>query len=177
MSDFTLHTAGYFAKPHGIKGEIAAMIDVDGVDIEPGSFVFARIDGLDVPFRVLAVRPKGAGLLLTLKGIENENDAAAIANTPLSVDYPIALPDASGDEDADFFQLDDLIGFTVTCNGAELGRVDDYDDSTDNFLFIVERADGSTLLVPAVDDLIVNIDTGAQTIEMDLPVGLADLNS
>ena len=64
-----LTEAGVFGKPHGIKGEIAASIDIDGIDIAADDFVFARIDGLDVPFRVEAVRYKGSGYLLTLKGL------------------------------------------------------------------------------------------------------------
>ncbi len=61
MTGLQLLEVGEFGKPHGIKGEISAMIDVDGIEIEADDFVFAEIDGLDVPFRVAGVRYKGAG--------------------------------------------------------------------------------------------------------------------
>ena len=71
--------------------------------------------------------------------------------------------------------LDFFIGFTVIDdNGHDVGRIVDYDDSTDNVLFIVER-DGDTLRLPVVDDWITDIDSERRTIAMTLPDGLLDL--
>lgn len=170
-----LTEAGVFGKPHGIKGEIAASIDIDGVEIAPDDFVFARIDGLDVPFRVEAVRYKGAGYLLTLKGIKDEKAAARLSGGPLYMECDI---EDSDDSESDQVYLEDLIGFTVSDRGVSIGVVEDYSEPTPhNPLFVLRRPDGTELLVPASDDLIVDIDFDNNNIDMDLPEGLVDLNS
>lgn len=163
---------GYFAKPHGIKGEIAASVDVDTDTIKADDFVFACIDGLDVPFRVLAVRPKGSLLLLTLKGVETEAEAAVLSGLPLMIDGD-NIDEEPADEDA--FYLSDLIGFEVMDSGKSMGRVIDYDDATDNYLLVVEKPDGSNTLIPIADDLVNEIDSDRKIIDMDLPLGLDEL--
>lgn len=176
MSGPSLTEAGSFGKPHGIKGEIAAAIEIDGVEIMPDDFVFANIDGLEVPFRVLSVRYKGAGYLLTLKGIDNEKQAAMLANRPLLLEEGDI---AEGDEDdGDIMYLEDLAGFTITDRGRSIGVVEDYTEPTPhNPLFVVRTGDGDEILVPASEDLIIGIDTDNKTIDMNLPEGLVDLNS
>ena len=68
---------GTLVKPHGIKGEISALFDAgifpeDGIDT-----FFVELDGLMVPFRIEAVRERGAeSRLLTVKGILSQEDAA-----------------------------------------------------------------------------------------------------
>ena len=42
-----------------------------------------------------------------------------------------------------------------------------------NVLFIVEH-DGEELMIPAADELVLEIDDDAQTILMDLPAGLVN---
>ncbi len=170
-----LTEAGVFGKPHGIKGEIAASIDIDGIDIAADDFVFARIDGLDVPFRVEAVRYKGSGYLLTLKGVNDEKAASRLSGGPLYMECDI---DDSDGSDSDQVYLEDLIGFTVTDRGEMVGTIDDYSEPTPhNPLFVLRRPDGTELLVPASDELIVDIDFDNNNIDMDLPEGLVDLNS
>ncbi len=56
-----------------------------------------------------------------------------------------------------------------------MGEITDYDDSTDNVLFILRRPDGSEALIPASDDFIDSVDTQERTIAMTLPEGLLAL--
>lgn len=173
MNGPVLTEIGSFGKPHGIKGEISASLDFDGIELSEGDFVFAGIDGLDVPFRVLAVRTKGSGYLLTLKGIDDEKSAALLANKPLKMS-DIELDDEASDQ----IYLEDLIGYTVTDGDQTVGKISGYDEPTaDNPLFVVELPQGDTVLIPANDELICDIDFDRKTIEMDLPAGLIDLNS
>ena len=163
---------GSFGKPHGIKGEISASIDIDGIELCRDDFVFACIDGLDVPFRVTDIRTKGSGYLLTLKGINDEKSAALLANKALM------MPDIEIDEASDQIYLEDLIGYTVTDDGTTVGKILGYEEPTaDNPLFEVETPQGETILIPANDELICDIDFDKETIEMDLPSGLIGLNS
>lgn len=165
---------GEFGKPHGIKGEISAMIDVDGIEIEADDFVFAEIDGLEVPFRVTGVRNKGAGYLLTLKGINNENEASMLANKALLMECD---PEELGDDD-DRIYLEDLEGFELRDSGEPIGIIKDYIEPTEhNPLFVVLTSAGNEIYIPASEELIADIDVENQIIDMDLPAGLVELNS
>lgn len=170
MKGLDLVEIGVFGKPHGIRGEIAAMPD-EGRDVEAGSFVFAEIDGIPVPFRVEGVRTKGAGLLLTLKGIDTEAQAALLASKTILVESDKSDMSDPSDDDSEGFFLDDLVGFTIVAGGEEVGLIDDVDFSTENALFIVDR-NGEEVLVPAAPELIDAIDAETRTVEMTLPTGL-----
>jgi 16S rRNA processing protein RimM len=60
-------------------------------------------------------------------------------------------------------------------NGNEIGTISDIDDNTDNWLFIVQRPDGSEVMIPAHEEFIAKINQEEKTIVMDLPLGLLDL--
>ena len=172
MSGFNPVEVGVFGKPHGVKGEIVGILDVDGLDINADDFVFTVLDGLYVPFRVTGVRSKGASYLLTLRGIDSDAKAEALAGHPLMMEVDLDEP-----EDGEGFYMDDMIGYSlVDEDGAAIGVIEDYDDSTaDNPLFVVKAADGAEILVPAAGELITDIDTEGRVLTMNLPEGLVNL--
>ena len=55
-----------------------------------------------------------------------------------------------------------------------IGEIVDINDLTENVLFIVEH-DGEEIMIPAADDLILDIDDENETILMDLPQGLVNM--
>ena len=167
---------GHYNKPHGVAGEISATVDVE-LDLLRGlSCLVSDIDGIYVPFFVNAVRPKsGDTVLLTIDGIGNEKDVARLVNRDifaLKRDYR----QESIDADADGYPLDFFIGFELRdSDGSRVGEITDVDEQTENAIFVVER-DGSEMMVPATDDLIVEFDVDKKLMVMDLPEGLLDLN-
>lgn len=162
---------GRFNKPHGIKGELAATLDVDPEDLR---CIFVEIEGLYVPFFIEHSRTKGAETyLLTIRGIANENDCAMLSNKPI---WAEAADIESEDDDADGFYMSDLIGFTIVADNRIVGVIEDFDDSTENVLFIVEaHGSGDTIYIPAAEEMIADINTETKTITMDLPEGLLNL--
>ena len=169
---------GHLCKPHGVKGELAAALDIDvcgDADLPP--HIFALLDGLLVPFTLSGVRPKSSEtILLTLKGIDSEDEAAKLAGAPVFIEKQ-ALPDdgaAEGDDD-DVVYLEDLDGYSVYDGDTLVGTITGYDDSTDNVLFTITTPGGADILVPAADDLIYEIDENNSIVRMSLPKGLLDL--
>lgn len=166
---------GTFNKPHGVEGEISATFDCDAdVASEFRCFV-CDIDGIFVPFFATAIRGKGAmTLLLKFDGMDSAEAVRRLVNKKVYVlrrEYDELLEDA----DADEVPTDYFIGYTLY-NGTEpVGEIVDIDDATENVLFVVERGDGATVLVPAADDLVTDIDLDGKTITMALPVGLLDM--
>ena len=166
-----LEEIGRFNKPHGVRGELSATLpDLDPTDL---TCIFVEIEGLFVPFFIENVRTKGAETyLLTIKGIADENDGALLANKPIYADADEIETD---DSDGGFY-MSDLIGYTIMDGGQVAGIIDDYDDSTDNVLFLVRRPDSNaTFFVPAAEEIITEINPETKTITMDLPLGLLNL--
>lgn len=169
-----LTAAGVLLKTHGIHGELVAGIDGDGYEPEAGQFIFVAVDGLEVPYRIDSLRPRGSeSCLLTLAGVDTDTVASALAGKTFSVESSLLSVD--DDEPADGFYIDDLIGYSLVADGRLIGVVDDYDDSTDNVLFKVLAPDGRVLLVPAVAEMIDDVDPDTHTLVMSLPDGLLDL--
>ncbi len=167
---------GHYNKPHGVAGELSATIDVDASVLQGLSCLVSDMDGIFVPFYVVACRPKSSEtVLLTIDGIDNEQEAAKLVNRDiyaLKRDYQRESDDA----DADGYPLDFFIGFELQdSDGTRVGEITDVDDQTENAIFIVAYHDGE-LMVPASDDLIVEFDLDKKLMVMDLPHGLLDLN-
>ena len=67
------------------------------------------------------------------------------------------------------------MGFTVNSSEKPIGKIIDLDDTTDNYLFIIETPDGRNVMVPVADEYVVDIDTENRIITLDLPDGLLDI--
>lgn len=166
---------GDTVKPHGINGEIAATIHYD---LDPGTLrcIVLDIDGIFVPFFINSVRSRGTeAVLLTIDGINNENEAARLCGLTIYA-LTAELPHDDNDTSDEGFYVSDLVGFTLTdSQGSVLGRITGYDDSTANILLFIEDEDGRNHFVPMADELVEDFDAEAKTITLNLPDGLFDL--
>lgn len=163
---------GSVTKTHGIHGEMAMTLDQD-VDLAELRCIVFDMDGIYVPFFVSAVRTRGASaVLVTLDGITDEVQAAEFTGKQLfALKEDVDIDD--NEIDPDNIYLEDLIGFKlIDTDGTEVGIISGYDDSTENTLFTVANTDGDDILIPAVDDLITDIDIEAKILTMNLPSGL-----
>ena len=167
---------GHFNKPHGLSGEISATVDVELELFESLTCLVSEMEGIFVPFFVNSSRPKtGETVLLTIDGIDNEQEAARLTNHEiyaLKRDFRLE----SENMEADGYPLDYFIGYTLKgSDGTRVGEIVDVDEQTENAIFIVEDNDQEYLL-PATDELIVEFDLDKKEIVMDLPQGILDLN-
>jgi 16S rRNA processing protein RimM len=85
----------------------------------------------------------------------------------------VYFPRALAEEADNDLSLASLVGFTIVSapDGFPVGIIASIDDTTANILFELE--DGR--LIPANDDLIVDIDTEHRQIRMNIPEGLLDI--
>jgi 16S rRNA processing protein RimM len=68
-------------------------------------------------------------------------------------------------------------GFTVFLPGNKLlGEVTDLIENPGQLLLILKSPAGKEILIPFHEDLIISIDNRKKRIEMDLPVGLTEIN-
>lgn len=177
---------GMFRKTHALKGELNATFDID-LNIENMSDAFkwliVEIEGLPVPFEVESIRKKGlSSALIKLKNIDSAADAELFVNKTFSLPEKIytELSNNLEDyiEDADGIFMSDLEGFSIIDDESKhlIGIIENYLDSQLNPLFEITTPEGEQILVPATEDLIIELNVQEKLLTMSLPSGLLDLN-
>ncbi|MFE7260506.1 ribosome maturation factor RimM [Streptomyces sp. NPDC057592] len=159
-------------RAHGIKGEVTVEVRTDEPELRLG------------PGAVLATEPAGAGpltietgrvhsgrLLLRFEGVRDRTAAEALRNTLLIADVdPAELP-----EDPEEFYDHQLMDLDVVLvDGTEIGRITEITHLPSQDLFIVERPDGSEVMIPFVEEIVTEIDLAEQRAVITPPPGLID---
>ncbi|MFF8387474.1 ribosome maturation factor RimM [Streptomyces kanasensis] len=159
-------------RAHGVKGEVTVEVRTDEPELRLG------------PGAVLATDPAGAGpltiesgrvhsgrLLLRFVGVRDRNAAEALRNTLLIADVD---PDERPEEPDEYYdhQLVDLD--VVLADGTEIGRITEISHLPSQDLFVVERPDGTEVLIPFVEEIVTDIDLEAQRAVIVPPPGLVD---
>lgn len=160
-------------KTHGIKGEmnieLTDFAEPDD-DFAPGACLIVEIEGLDVPFFVASSRPRGPeSMLLMLDDVNSEAEATSLCGHSLYVYTDETATD--GDE----LTAGELIGYTIidADSGNPVGKVSDLKELTPGSWYFVTEPDDR--LIPAVDEMILSVDSDRRAIEMRLPEGLLEL--
>ena len=165
---------GKTLKPHGIKGEFSVLIDAWGNVVDVSCFVF-NIDGIYVPFFIESIRPKGIDTyIVKVNGYNNENDITELIGLDVyALNNEFILMNESEDN---YMYAEDFVGYTIIDkSGILIGRITDYDISTENALFIVERTDNKDIYIPIVEEFVIDINSETKTLQMSLPIGLLEL--
>ena len=154
---------GQFAKPHGIKGEIALVTNSDVFDDSDDPYIICEMDGILVPFFIEEYRYKtDTVILLKLKNVDDEKAAREFSNR--EVFY--SLDEVDRDDLVGDMTWDSFIGYRV---------IDEHHgESTINVLLQIDH-NGEELLLPAAEELILSADHENKTLAVSIPEGLLDL--
>ena len=159
--------AGKINKTHGVNGELNCAIDADTID--RAEYMVLDMDGIFVPFFISNIRVKSSNaVLLTLEDIETETDARNLVGKDIYL--PIHLM-----SDEDMLSYEYFVGFTVVNADEKLGEISFVDDQTVNILFGISAEDGDILL-PAVEDFIMEVDNENKILYTNYPNELVELN-
>lgn len=159
--------AGKINKTHGVSGELNCAIDADTID--RAEYMVLDMDGIFVPFFISSIRVKSSNsVLLTLEDVETETDARNLVGKDIYL--PIHLM-----SDEDMLSYEYFVGFTVVNADEKLGEISFVDDQTVNILFGITAEDGEILL-PAVEDFIMEVDNENKILYTNYPIELVELN-
>lgn len=169
-------------KSFGTHGELTInLYDTFPADFTIEEPLFVYVDKLAVPlfFDHFERRGKSGGVVV-FADFDTTHRAAELIGKELFIGLEEELlgieAEAEEYDDDDELYLEDFVGFCATFEGSELsGEIIDFEDSDWNPLFIIEIA-GREVMVPAVDDFIVEYSPSGQTVHFNLPEGLLDLN-
>ncbi|MFE7382994.1 ribosome maturation factor RimM [Streptomyces zhihengii] len=159
-------------RAHGIKGEVTVEVRTDEPELRLGPGAVLATDPAGAgPLTVAAGRVHSGRLLLRFEGVADRNAAEALRNTLLiaAVD-PEELPEDP--EEYYDHQLMDLD--VVLADGTEIGRITEISHLPSQDLFIVERPDGSEVMIPFVEEIVAEIDLEEQRAVITPPPGLID---
>lgn len=159
-------------RAHGIKGEVTVEVRTDEPEqrLAPGA-VLATDPAALGPLTIETGRVHSGRLLLRFAGVRDRTGAEALRNTLLIADVDPQTPPDDPDEYYDH-QLIDLD--VVTVDGTEVGRITEISHLPSQDLFIVERPDGSEVMIPFVEEIVSEIDLVEQRAVVDPPPGLID---
>jgi 16S rRNA processing protein RimM len=160
---------GRVVRPHGIRG---------AVKVESGSDLFPSISPSTTIYigesRMAAVvtenRPYQAGYLLFLEGFRTRNQAESLREQEIYLRFEEIDPLPEGV----YYQWQ-VLGLEVeTEEGEVLGVVDKILETGANDVYLVRRPSGGEVLLPAIGDVILEIDLEQDRIIVKLLPGLID---
>ncbi|MGA4851637.1 ribosome maturation factor RimM [Streptomyces sp. G5(2025)] len=159
-------------RAHGVKGEVTVEVRTDEPELRLGPGAVLATDPASVgPLTIETGRVHSGRLLLRFEGVRDRTGAEALRNTLLIAEVdPEELPEDP--EEYYDHQLMDLD--VVTKDGVEVGRITEISHLPSQDLFIVERPDGSEVMIPFVEDIVSEIDLEEQRAVIDPPPGLID---
>lgn len=163
---------GAITSTHGIKGEVKVFPTTD----DP-----TRYDGLDevfldtgkelMPLHVVNVKYFKQYVIVKFKEFKDINEIEPYKGKNIYVDREHAV-ELGEDE----YFVADLIGLKVVTDEGE-----DFGELTDvmflpgaNDVYVIKRADGNEILIPAIEDCILDIDLDEETMKIHLLEGLID---
>ncbi len=163
MSEPTV-VVGKVTKAHGLRGEVVVLVISDNPDrFDPGSSVFLE-DGKEL--RIGASRPNGGRLLVSFEGVTDRNAADLLRGSWLVVPLSMLPELPEGD-----YWPHQLVGCqVVTESGRSLGAIHDVLANPANDLWAAVDDAGTETLIPAIREVVVDVDVAAKRVSVrDLP--------
>lgn len=137
--------------------------------IEFPESVFIEINKKPIPFFFSSFNPQNNGFaIIEFDGISTEQETKNLSGN--LVYLPASLePQPEGKE----FYIDEIIGFQVVdIHLGPLGTVSNVMEAPANDVFEIDHPSGKELLIPVLDNFIVEVDRKNQTLRLEAPEDL-----
>jgi 16S rRNA processing protein RimM len=162
-----LLVVGKIRRPHGVAGEALVEIHTDFPErLAPKTLVF--VGAAHQPLTIRKRRPHKDGLLLTFEDITTPEQVGLLRNQMLSIPAVDRPPLPEGE-----YYHHQILGLSVVDeNGQELGKLAEILETGANDVYVVTRDDGTELLLPAISDVVLDVDLPRKTMRVHLLPGL-----
>ncbi|MFD4913554.1 ribosome maturation factor RimM [Streptomyces virginiae] len=159
-------------RAHGIKGEVTVEVRTDEPELRLSPGAVLRTEPATAgPLTIETGRVHSGRLLLRFAGVKDRTGAEALRNILLIAEVdPAELP-----EEPDEYYDHQLMDLDVVLeDGTEIGRITEISHLPSQDLFIVERPDGTEVMIPFVEEIVAEIDLEEQRCVITPPPGLID---
>ncbi len=162
---------GYIIKPHGLKGEVGVLLDVDIPQTYKAlESVFVEINQRLVPFFINTIAIKNNKAVVKFEDVDNYEAAEKLKGGNLFL--PLDLLPALGDSQ---FYYHEVVGFSVIDKVAGLlGEIDTIYTLPNQDLIALTHKE-KEILIPIKDEIIAKVDHQQKEILVQLPDGLLDV--
>jgi 16S rRNA processing protein RimM len=154
-------------RPHGLRGEAQVTIETDFPEqLVAGTRLLLGLERK--PVTVRSSRGAADGLLMAFEEFPNRESLESIRNAPLfrRIEDSPALPEGK-------YYRHQLIGLNVvTDDGQALGKLAQILDTSANDIYVVNSDEGKEVLLPAISDVIREVDLPNQRVVVHLLPGL-----
>ena len=163
---------GVISSTHGIRGEVKVFPTTD----DPARFKSLKKVILEAKRETLELTVERVKffkqfVIVKFKGIDDINDVEKYKGAELWVTREDAVPLEEGE-----YFISDLIGLTVmTDEGEKLGTLKDVLQTGANDVYEVTMSGGKTVLLPVIDECVLDVDLEKGEVLVHVMDGLLDL--
>jgi 16S rRNA processing protein RimM len=171
MTKEDCYELGYIAKPIGLKGDVAIVLDVDfPEDYEDLEAVLIEIDGELIPFVVEKISFRGNKIVLKLEEIKTVEEAEKLRSQKLYLPL-IALPPLEKGQ----YYLHELVGYQI--DDIHLGNIGEvkliYNLPAQDLLAVIYK--DVEVMIPINDSILLDVNHEMKSIKTNLPDGLLEI--
>jgi 16S rRNA processing protein RimM len=169
-----LYTVGKIVNTHGIRGELKIVPQTDFPEerfAKGSQLLFIDPENYTrLPVTVESSRYHKNMYIIHFKGFTNINEVEKYKGWLLKVEEKFL-----SDLDEDEFYHHEIVGCTViTDEGQELGTITEILSPGANDVWVVKPKSGKELLLPYIDDVVLNVDVEQKKVTVHILEGLLD---
>ena len=162
-----LVTIGRVLKSHGVQGELLVQVaNMYHRSLESCRALFLDIDGNKVPFMLESWQPVDENYIVKLKHIDDRSESVRMHGSAVMINRS-ELVDV-GEAPV----LPDLSGFVIEHDQGAALIIQRLEELPQQTMMVCKAEDDLEVMIPLVEQWIVNIDEDRQVIHMELPEGL-----
>lgn len=158
---------GKFRKPHGVRGEVRMSVLTDFPELmEIGQMVY--VGDTYQPFKIKNTRWHGGDLLVSLEELDDRTAVEIFRNVMVYMNSEDMPPTEEGE-----YYLHQLLGLeVVTDEGENLGVIKEVIITGANDVYLVDPPEGKEILLPATEEVVLDINLEDGTILVHIIPGL-----
>ena len=156
---------GYISRPHSYKGDVQLTLDRKIVPLKRDDFLFIKIQGQFIPYKMIGIKGKDDEPILTLEFIDTFDKTDEIIAKEVFTDKEV-LPEESELTFIGFQVIDKYLG--------AIGIVQEIVEMPQQLMLLVPY-NGELKYIPLVDDFIDYISPEDKEIVLILPDGLLEI--
>lgn len=160
---------GQIVNTFGIKGMVKVKTFTDNIErFSNLEKIYIKNKSGQTEYKIQEVKYHKNMVLVKFEGIENPEQADLLRNSYLIVDRETEEPLEAGR-----YYIVDMIGLDVFTDDNEyLGKLEDIYNTGSNDIYVVKNELGKQVLLPAIEDVIKNIDMDNKKVIVYLIPGL-----
>lgn len=163
---------GKIVNTHGLRGEVKVVPWTDYPEVfEDIEYVYAQKRGEYERLDIAGIKYQKGNIIVRFSQIKDINEAEKYKNLVLYAERELL-----GELPEGVYYIADLIGLEVVKeDGESIGAIADVLNTGSNDIYDVKREGKKNLLIPVIDEVVLNIDMENKKVTVRMMEGLEDL--